>query len=140
MDVKKNDSSPSISQKSLVANLHSLSIPSEDIELVNSFYQRDDISRQALDTKDFITLRHESNKSKVQVRHLYNSVTEVFKLFQKDHPDIKIGRSKFAELRTKHVLPSNKLPHNVCLCKYHENFIGALLHLHLAYPDIFSIY
>lgn len=37
-----------------------------------------------------------------------------------------MGLSKFAQIRPKHVQLSNKLPHNVCLCKYHENFMLAL--------------
>lgn len=46
-----------------------------------------------------------------------------------------IGKSKFADLRPKHVMLSNKLPHNVCLCKYHENFINAINAFHKLVPQ-----
>lgn len=53
-------------------------------------------------------------------------------MFTKQYLDVKIGKSKFAELQPKHMLLSSKLPHNVCMCKYHENFIMALEALHNA--------
>lgn len=48
---------------------------------------------------------------------------------------IVIGKSKFAELQPKHVKLSNKLPHNVCLCIYHENFILAVTALYKGVPS-----
>ena len=98
----------------------------ETVELVKEFYQRDDISRQAPGRKDVINVQ-DKNGQKVlcQTRHLTSSLMETYALFCKDYPN-KIGKSKFAELRPNHVLLSSKLPHNVCLCKYHENFINAV--------------
>jgi hypothetical protein len=64
---------------------------------------------------------------------------EVYSLFKKEFPEARIKKSKFAALRPSHVLLSNKLPHNVCLCKYHENFIYAVNALHSAY-SIFPAY
>ena len=43
--------------------------------------------------------------------------------------------SKFAELCPKHDLLSSKLPHNVCLCRYHKNFIYAINALHDTSPE-----
>ncbi|CAB3988658.1 Hypothetical predicted protein [Paramuricea clavata] len=60
---------------------------------------------------------------------------ETYALFCKEYPN-KIGKSKFAELRPKHVLLSSKLPHSVCLCKYHENFINAVNILHQVSPSV----
>ena len=62
------------------------------------------------------------------------SLTEAYALFKADNPDIKIGITKFAEFIPKHVLLGNKIPHNVCLCKYHENFISAAEALHKCCP------
>lgn len=72
----------------------------------------------------------------MQTRHLQCSLKEVYAMFKTDYPNVKIGKSKFSELHPKHVLLSNKLPHNVCLCKYHENFIMALEALHKQVPEI----
>ena len=59
-------------------------------------------------------------------RLLHMSINEVYALFTDANPTIKIRKSKFAELRPKHVLLSSQLPRNVCLCKYHENIIMAV--------------
>lgn len=100
----------------------SSALSTETVRLVKEFYVRDDISRQAPGRKDVVTIYDDNGeKQHIQVRHLTSSIMEVYRQFQKDFPNIDIGKSKFAELRPKHVLLSNKLPHNVCLCKYHEN-------------------
>lgn len=111
-------------------------LPLETKDLVIDFYEREDISRQAPGRKDVITVRENGIKYKMQTRHLQCSIKEVFAMFKADHSDVKIGKTKFAELRPKHVLLSNKLPHNVCLCKCHENFIMALDALHKQVPEI----
>ena len=77
-----------------------------------------------------------ARKVKVQSRHLTPSVLEVFALFKGENPNLMIGKSKFADLRPCNVLLSNKLPHNVCLCKYHENFILSVNALHERCPEL----
>lgn len=112
-------------------------IPIETVTLVKQFYIQDDVSRQAPGRKDVTTIRNDDgSKDKLQTRHLQHSIKELYALFKKQYPHIKIGKSKFAEFRPKHVLLSSKLPHNVCMCKYHENFIMALEALHDAIPHI----
>ena len=49
------------------------------------------------------------------------TVREAFNLFSQENSDIKNGKSKFASMRPKHVLPMSDLPQNVCLCQTHEN-------------------
>jgi hypothetical protein len=112
----------------------STAISEETQKTVQTFYQRDDISRQAPGRKDVVIIRENGGKSKVQARHLTTSVNEVYAMFREIHPDVMIGKSKFAELRPKHVLLSSQLPRNVCLCKYHENFIMAVDTLNKAIP------
>lgn len=115
---------------------HQAALPSETSTLVQEFYQRDDISRQAPGRKDVVNIRtQDGRKEKIQARHLTSSVMEVYAAFKEEFPLIKIGKSKFAELRPKNVLLSSKLPHNVCLCKYHENFIMAVNSLHKSCPN-----
>lgn len=65
-----------------------------------------------------------------QVRH-----PPALALFDNDYPGIKVGKIKFAQLRPVHVLLSSKLPHNVCLCREHEDVIGAIDALHKACPE-----
>ena len=77
-----------------------------------------------------------TTKQRVQARHLTSSVMEVFIMFTEEYRDVKIRKNKFASLRPLHVQLSNKQPHNVCLCKYHENFILAINALHAHCPNI----
>ena len=53
-------------------------------------------------------------------------IGEAHELF-KEESSVKIGKSKFAELRLPQVLPSFAFDQEVCICKYHEN-IDLLLH------------
>ena len=113
-----------------------LHVDEDTIKKIHAFYQRDDISRQAPGRKDVLTIRDaKGTKTKHQKRHLTSSILEVFALFKEEYPDITVGKSKFADLRPKHVLLSSKLPHNVCLCRYHENFINANNAFHKVFPE-----
>ena len=108
-------------------------ISDDTIQLVKQFYERNDISRQAPGRKDCKTVRgDDGQKRKVQLRHLTISLMETYALFGEEFPEAKVGKSKFAELRPKHVCLSSKLPHNMCLCRYHENFIFGVDALHKA--------
>lgn len=101
-------------------------ISDDTLQKVGDFYVRDDISRQSPGIKDTIIVRLEDRKKvKMQTRSLYSSILETYALFCEEFGVI-IGRSKFAELRPKHVLLSCQTPENVCLCKYHENYILAV--------------
>lgn len=43
--------------------------------------------------------------------------------------------SKFFSLRPKHVISVTKIPHTVCMCPYHENFIFAINGLRKIVPE-----
>ena len=108
-------------------------------EKVRNFYSRDDISRQAPGKKDCVTLWKEGGKIKLQKRHLYYTIKETHSLFLHDHPDVKIGKSKFAELKPPNVFHQSKTPKDACLCKYHENIALLCDALHKVIPT-FPIY
>lgn len=117
---------PSQPDKTMHQNRISLNV----ISKVKAFYERDDISRQAPGIKDVVTVRQEDGtKIKMQLRHLSSSINETHQMFCSEFGAL-VGKSKFAELRPKHVMLSNKMPHNVCLCKYHENFMNAINSFH----------
>ena len=112
-------------------------LSTETNDAVQSFYLRDDISRQAPGRKDVVTVHDgDGEKTKCQARHLTSSVAEVHALYREEFPQIKIGKSKFAELCPQHVLLRSKLTHNLCLCSYHENFITANNALHKIDPKV----
>lgn len=91
------------------------------VKAVTDFYEQPDISWTAPRRKDYIIIRTGTEKAKIQKKYLMMTVNEAHSLFCDANPDIKIGRSKFADLRPKHVWLNAKFPNNVCSCKYHEN-------------------
>ena len=118
---------------------NALKIPNKTVEQVQEFFQRDDISRQAPGMKDAILVRDGTTKKRVQKRHLTMTVQEAYKCFCNDNPNLIIGKSKFSELRPKHVLLSSQTPTNACLCRYHENINLLLQGLHGKLPDVFPL-
>ena len=76
-----------------------------------------------------------ANGEKSKAQHLTTTINEVYAMFKIANPDIKIGWSKFSELRL-----SSQLPQNVCLCKYHENFIMAINTLNKEFGQIIPKY
>nr|XP_042913577.1 uncharacterized protein LOC122273608 [Parasteatoda tepidariorum] len=91
-------------------------------EQVKAFYEKDSISYQAPGTKDFVIVRDfEGKKTKVQKKYLCTTLGEAHEMFKNDNPGIKIGRSKFSELRPSHICLRHETPANLCLCIYHEN-------------------
>ena len=55
---------------------------------------------------------------------------EAYSIYKSEIPKLVAGKSKFASLSHKNVLLKPKLPRNVCLCIYHENFMLLLAALH----------
>ena len=106
------------------------------IDKVQKFYQRDDISRISPGKRDVVTVRSDQGKVWLQKRHLYMNLKETHSLFQEDHPEIKIGLTKFGMLRPQQVKFSSETPANVCTCIYHQNVILALDSLHKYDPTI----
>ena len=103
----------------------SSTITEETTSLVNDFYNNNDISWQAPGMKDRVIIRANKEGEKVkrveQARYLMMSLREAHKKFMEENPDAKIGLSKFCDLRPAHVKLFDHLPHQVCVCSYHEN-------------------
>ncbi|KAE8737838.1 hypothetical protein FOCC_FOCC016693 [Frankliniella occidentalis] len=66
------------------------------------------------------------------------SINEAFALFHERNPNVELKISKFQELRPIEVDISRNLPHNVCLCKIHENmkFLLDALCPHVGIPRL----
>ena len=60
------------------------------------------------------------------------SVLEAYAIWKDEYPTRKIGKAKFAQLHPPFMLLTSQLSQNVCVCKYHTNFI-LLLELLLRY-------
>ena len=94
--------------------------------LVNSFYSTDDISWQAPGRKDHVIIRSitedgQKTKTTQQIRYMLMSLREAYNKFKEEHPNIKVGLSKVCKLRPPYIKLFDHLPHQVCLCSYHEN-------------------
>lgn len=116
---------------------HAKSLSEEEKSQVIEFYCRDDISRQAPGIKDVVIIRKKGEKKEtIQKRFMMMTVGEAFSEFKRFVPQAKVGKSTFYSLRPDHVKLISDTPHDVCICKYHYNFISLLESLHKAIPTI----
>lgn len=97
-------------------------IDDETIKKVKSFYEDDEYSRIMPGKKDCVSFKVKGVKFQEQKRLVLCNLNELYSEFKKKHPECKIGRSKFCELRPKWcVLAGASGTHNVCVCIYHQN-------------------
>ena len=110
-----------------------------DKEAMQNFYRQEDISLYMPGKQDVITVRDKNGKRKEQKRVLTMTMVEAHGLFVGENPTIIVGKSKFAELRPAEVLPSSKMPCNICGCIYHTNIALLLKELHRKLLENFPV-
>lgn len=96
----------------------------ECVGKVKDFYEDDEISRVMPGKKDFVSVREDGVRVHRQKRLVLSNLREAYKTFKETYPtaDMKIGFSKFAELRPRHcVLAGAAGTHSVCVCTIHQN-------------------
>ena len=108
-----------LSEETKVKKSH---ITDGDIQKVRNFYMSDQISLQLPGKKDCIIENNNGTKVYIQKKVMLMSMKEAHSLFIKDNSSIKIGKSKFAELRPSNVFPITGKDHVVCCCIYCENY------------------
>lgn len=98
-------------------------LPVDTVEIVHSFYESDEVSRAMPGIKDCVTVTEPDGvRKKLSKRLILSNLKEAHKHFKDKYPNIKIGFSKFAELRPKHcVLAGQSGTHSVCVCTTHQN-------------------
>lgn len=90
--------------------------------LVESFYERIDVSQQLPGKRDIKRIKQADGTVKeVQKRIMLLTLTEAFKEFKKLYPDEVIGKSKFFQLKPIYIAYVHDMKHNGCLCKTCEN-------------------
>lgn len=94
---------------------NTLKTSEETVHIVQTFYKRDDLTWTSPNMKDV-------NAKAEQCQYLMMTISEAYRIFQLEYPQIRVGKSKFADLRPNNVMIMNKLPHLQCLCKHHQNF------------------
>ncbi|CAM4982008.1 unnamed protein product [Rotaria socialis] len=88
---------------------------------VYEFYCRDDISYQAPGKRDSITIKENGLRKKMQKKYLLFTLRELYELFIQENPNAIISLSSFQDLRPDYILYKSSIPHNMCICNYHEN-------------------
>ena len=92
-------------------------------EQVTSFYRSDEISRMMPGKKDTVSVvTADGKRVSHQKRLLLCNLKEAYEQFKMHNPEVKIGFSKFAELRPKEcILAGAAGTHSVCVCTLHQN-------------------
>ena len=91
-------------------------------EKVIDFYNNDEISRILPGKKDYKTIREGGLREQRQKRLILMNLNEAYQLFKEKYTDVKIGISKFCELRPKECITVGASgSHSVCVCTSHQN-------------------
>lgn len=117
--------------KQLVASYVVLSTPNARLgkmlpklveEKIIEFYLTDAVSRVTPGKKDCVLMMVNGKKEHVQKRLLLFTLKDAYRQFQDENVGVKVGLTKFRELRPKNVvLPGASGTHNVCVCAIHQN-------------------
>ena len=90
--------------------------------MVKEFYYSDTVSRVMTGNKDFLSIMENGERKHIQQRLVLSNLKEVYQLFSEKYPNIRIGFSKFAELRPKEcVFAGASGTHCECVCPIHQN-------------------
>ena len=97
-------------------------LDSETAKKVIDLYESEEVSRMMPGKKDFISLKVNGKREHVQKKLILCNLREAFALFKEKHPLLKIGFSKFCELRPKYcILAGASGTHSICVCTTHQN-------------------
>jgi hypothetical protein len=91
-------------------------------QTVQDFYQDDEISRLMPGKRDCVSVKIGGQKQLIQKRLLLANLNEIYIEFKQKYPEVKIGFSKFCEIRPKWCLTVGASgTHSVCVCTIHQN-------------------
>jgi len=94
----------------------------ETENIIIQFYKSEEISRIMPGKKDYKSVWKGGVKVLEQKHLILCNLKEAYKLFKTKHPSIKVGFSKFAELRPcECILAGKPGTHTVCVCTIHQN-------------------
>ncbi|CAM1301229.1 Uncharacterised protein r2_g1101 [Pycnogonum litorale] len=132
-----------VSEKGILASPNprcGKSLSESIVQKVVEFYKSEDVSRMP-GKKDFISVREGNTRYQRQKQLVLCNIKEAYQLFKERHLELKIGFSKFADLKPKEcVLAGSPGTHSVCVCTIHQNLklmmIGAKMREFTAdHPD-----
>ncbi|XP_047128746.1 uncharacterized protein LOC124809140 [Hydra vulgaris] len=108
------------------------------IEKVKSFYFRPDIVYTGPGMKDTMVSWKSGKKETLHKFYLTVFLREGFFMFKEENPDLKIGFTKFTQLRPENVVLLKDTPKDQCRCKIHENFTLKLKALQIKYENFWQ--
>lgn len=118
-------------------------IDGDILSMIENFYESDDISRLCPGIKDYVNINTDEGKVQKQKRLILCNLKEAYQQFKEQNSNIKIGFSKFADLRPKFcILAGGNGTHSVCVCTIHQN-MKLMLHSikrHHSLLDIMKLY
>ena len=89
---------------------------------MKEFYLSDAVSHIMPRKRDCISVKINGKKTLMQKRLLLCNLIEAHRQLYNEYPNVKVGHSKFMELRPKNVvLAGTAGTHNVCECVLHQN-------------------
>lgn len=97
-------------------------IDDQTVSIVQDFYREE--SRICPGLREFKKVEENGETRPVQRRLVLMNLKELYSEFKKKNENIKIGFSKFAELRPKECVLAfeNYGTHTTCVCQYHQNY------------------
>lgn len=102
---------------------HRQRVSSNVRDAVTAFYLREDVSMTMPGHADTVVVREGGVKMKMQKRFLTTSLEEAYAHYVEECGK-GVSLSFFCEMRPKHVHLCGDIPHNVCACRTHEDFIA----------------
>jgi hypothetical protein len=92
---------------------------------VIAFYLRDDVSVFTPGHADSMVVRQKNGeKQTFQKRYLLCSLKEAHAHFVSEEGRKLVSLSFFCKRRPPYVLPFGNIPHNVCVCRLHDDFFS----------------
>ncbi len=97
-------------------------ISENTIKKVLNFFYEDDVSRLMPGSKDYKSVKEGGRRVQKQKRLILMNLNEAYCLFKIRYSNLKIGISKFCELRPEEFITvGSKGTHSVCVCTVHQN-------------------
>lgn len=91
-------------------------------EIIVTFYSQNENSR-ASPNETILVKMPDGVRKPVGKRRILHNLNDLYQVFKKEHPNIKVSISKFQKLRPRNcVWPGLKGYHITCVCEQHQNF------------------
>lgn len=88
-------------------------------DAIIEFLERGDNSCVMPGKDDFVNCNGEN----VQKHYVNNYIHNLHSKFRAENPNIRVGKTAFAQRRLKYIIPTSFSSHCMCLCQHHQNML-----------------